>query len=173
LVNLSGKVERTISTNGLTVSDDLSFSPDGRQLVFWSPTSKNSGDSRLYTLRIDVAGARPTAITPAGSHDVDPDFSPDGRQIVFSRQVGSRAQIAVVDTDGSNPKVLTLGASNSAGPVFSPDGRQIAYKSAPIATGSPARYELWVLTAASPKNARAVVIGDTGSISGSPAWGNR
>ncbi len=173
LVSLGGEVERTFTAGGLTVSDDLSFSPDGRQLVFWSPTSKGSADSRLYTLRTDAADAEPTAITPAGSHDGDPDFAPDGKHIVFSRRVGSHAQLAVVDVDGSNPVILTAGTSDSQGPVYSPDGSQIGYKNDSTATAAAGSNALWVLTAATPTDARAVVPGDAGAIAGSPAWGNR
>ena len=176
LVNLNGRIEGTLPAGGLTVSDDLSFSRDGRQLVFWAPTSKNSRDSRLYTLRTDAVDAQPVAITPAGSHDVDPDFAPDGRQIAFSRRVGSHAQIAVVSADGSDPHVLTDTVSNSQGPVWSPDGTRIAYKNDQAVAGTATtagKNELWSLTAANPKDARATVIGDPGSIVGSPAWGNR
>ncbi len=173
LVDLGGKLEATLRTNGLHASDDLSFAPNGRQLTFWAPTSADSGDSRLYTLRTDDTDAEPIAITPAGSHDGDPDFSPDGQQIVFTRFVGSHAQIATVGSDGSAPRVLTTTASNSQGPVFSPDGSQVTYKNDLARAGAPAKDEIWVMTLASPPGTRAVVTGDAGSVAASPAWGNR
>ncbi len=173
LVDLEGKVSKTLpGTPGVFPSDDLAFSPDGTLLCFWGGSSVTAGDGRLYTQATD--GSEPAQpVTPAGSHDADPDFSPDGSNIAFRRVIGTGTQIVTIGQDGSDPQVLTTTASHSQGPVYSPDGTQIAYKNDLRNGSDPPKNELWVLTVASPQDAHQLLEGDAGSIVASPAWGNR
>jgi uncharacterized protein (TIGR02145 family) len=98
------------------------WSPDGKQLVFYSEVN---GQWRIMRINIDGSNL---AMLGHGSHDdFYPSFSPKGDLILFYSNRDGNHEIYSMDTDGFDTKRLT---SNSAGdryPRWSPDGTKIGY----------------------------------------------
>jgi Tol biopolymer transport system component len=93
-----------------------SWSPDGKELVFASPSGIQ---------RVPADGSR----LPVAVHSLtvaNPSFSPDGKWLLFT----SRGDILGVQTSGDTAiKVLVSDQGNQAMPALSPDGRWLAYAS--------------------------------------------
>lgn len=77
------------------------LSPDGRWIVFASPSSAGY---RLRRMRID--GTSRVPINPGGTDERMPTVSPDGEFVAFIRRVGSRRVLAVRRFDGTGDRVL-------------------------------------------------------------------
>ena len=101
----------------------ISYSPDGRKLVF-APGNK---------LMMKVTG-RPDLKELFRGAVISPTWSRDGHSIAFgfgrffARNPVAPTQIALVHADGSGVKVLTQGDNSSGFPSFSPDGKQLVYR---------------------------------------------
>ena len=126
----SGRTRRVTSTPEF--EHDVSFSPDGRTLLY---CSEREGDSDIY--EASVAAGHPASFTTAGAVtekkviDTDgdaffPTYSPDGKRIAF---LDNRRAIKVVDREnGKSVTVLPEGSiySYQDGDLslrWSPDGR--------------------------------------------------
>jgi len=88
--NIAGRVQLlTVATREIrtlvaanAMSADLSWSPDGRQLVFES-TDIGAGQRGLAT--VDLLGGPPVPLTPTGPFLAGATWSPDGKEIAFVR----------------------------------------------------------------------------------------
>jgi TolB protein len=99
------------------------FSPDGRQIVFYSD---RSGMNRLYL--IPAEGGEPSVIGHWSIPSRAASWSPDGRRILFQSGVdGGTSDIYVTDPSGRTPQRLTDFGSASGVPVYSPDGKLLAF----------------------------------------------
>jgi Tol biopolymer transport system component len=108
-------------------ADDLSpaWSPDGRQIAFWS---NRDGAAAVYTMSADGSGVRRIA---AGQ---DPAWSPDGSRIALSREGsifsvrldGGETRITDPNT-GQGPPFITPRFVSDSSPAWSPDGSFIAF----------------------------------------------
>jgi dipeptidyl aminopeptidase/acylaminoacyl peptidase len=69
-------------------ADDISFSPDGRELCFTAVTDKVEATSTNGDLFIvSVAGGEPKRITTQPGFDGNPVYSPDGKYIAYHAQL--------------------------------------------------------------------------------------
>ncbi|MEO5579210.1 MAG: hypothetical protein ABIR58_01015, partial [Gemmatimonadaceae bacterium] len=102
------------------------FSPDGRQIAFFSNRSRFP---QIYT--IDTDGANLELLTPftpgVRSYRAAPDWSPDGRAVAYEQQNGD-FQVWMINVRDKEPRRLTSEGENE-GPSWAPDGRHLAISS--------------------------------------------
>ncbi len=102
------------------------FSPDGRQIAFFSSRSKFP---QIYTMDFDGTNIQLlTPFTPGvRSYRAAPDWSPDGRAVAYEQQMGD-FQVWMINVRDKEPRQLTSEGENE-GPSWAPDGRHIALSS--------------------------------------------
>jgi dipeptidyl aminopeptidase/acylaminoacyl peptidase len=85
-----GDVDSPIWTEG--GSEEVAFSPDGRELVFsrFSENESLTANSDLYVM--PIGGGTPKAITTNKASDTTPSYSPDGRYIAYSATLRPMAE---------------------------------------------------------------------------------
>lgn len=124
-VDSPGVVQRLTFGRG---SDNGSptFSPDGRQIAFFSSRSRFP---QIYTM--DTDGANVQLLTPftpgVRSYRAAPDWSPDGRAVAYEQQNGD-FQVWMINVRDKESRQLTSEGENE-GPSWAPDGRHIALSS--------------------------------------------
>jgi Tol biopolymer transport system component len=114
---------------GSEVGSDISWSPDGRKLVF---DGGPGGEDHIYVIDADGSGLRQLT---HGHEDDTPAWSPAGNTIAFVRGV-STFDIYLMNPDGSDQRKLTMGDS----PAWSPHGTVLAFVRAPGGAQAPSLY---------------------------------
>ncbi len=113
----------TLDAAGPVVDDsDLSWSPDGRQVLF---TSVRDGNYEVYIANAD--GQQAQNLTHSPGYDGQPAWSPDSRTIAFSSERNGNVDIYLMDATGGNLRQLTTDRGYDEWPAWSPDGRTIAF----------------------------------------------
>jgi Tol biopolymer transport system component/actin-like ATPase involved in cell morphogenesis len=161
--------------------DDPSYSPDGKQLVYWASGPSTWDGATLYT--VPLAGGPPKVLVPSTreGEDADPVWSPDGQHVVFRRRLPSGTahgnyEIFRVTTDGSGRlQQLTENESgDDQDPTYSPSGDRIAYKSAappPERPGSSIN-RIWIMNSDG-SDKRVLWSEGTDDAQTAAAWGQR
>jgi len=120
-------------------SGSISFSRDGRQMMFVSSDRRSS----ILRLGLDPVTGRvsdPPRPVFRGSRVIyTQDISPKGDWIAFTT-LGGREDLFVVKSDGTNYRQITDDAFRDRGPKWSPDGSRIAFYS-----DRSGRYETWTI----------------------------
>jgi len=142
IVSAEGGTPWQITNGDFNDDGPLSFTPDGRQLVFsanrgtdWERDPQNS-----EVFRVDIATQKLTALTSRQGPDYSPVVSPDGRKIAYlgfdDRYQGYQVtRLHVMDIGGGNPRVVTANfdrdidapkwAADSRGVYFTYDDRGV------------------------------------------------
>lgn len=124
-VDSPGVVQRLTFGRG-SDNGSPSFSPDGRQIAFFSSRSRFP---QIYTM--DTDGTNVQLLTPftpgVRSYRAAPDWSPDGRAVAYEQQNGD-FQVWMINVRDKEPRQLTSEGENE-GPSWAPDGRHIALSS--------------------------------------------
>jgi dipeptidyl aminopeptidase/acylaminoacyl peptidase len=132
-VPADGGSSTQLTFGALNAGGKVSWSPDGRSIVFSANLSKDWQrdlvNSEVHEVSIDTLAAR--ALTKRNGPDNSPAVSPDGKLIAYTgfddRYVGyQNQQLSVMNRDGSGARVLTASLDRSVGdPVWAVDGRSI------------------------------------------------
>ncbi|RMF03667.1 MAG: hypothetical protein D6768_05350 [Chloroflexi bacterium] len=128
IVEADGARRRLVQNPG--ADGGPAWSPDNRQLAFWTRHEKGWG---LSIINADGTNLTPIFQTPTSSPPIDLAWSPDGSRLAFTGptydQWGgiTQAHFFIIDTDGQN--LVELGEINwRNGPTqWSPDGQTVAF----------------------------------------------
>jgi dipeptidyl aminopeptidase/acylaminoacyl peptidase len=133
LVAADGGAPRQLSFGSVHDNGPLSWTPDGRTLLFSSNRSPNWAlegfNSEVYAL--DVASGAVAALTNRNGPDSEPVVSPDGRLVAYTgfddRERGyENNRLYVMERDGGSPRVLTASLDRSVdSPRWAADGRSV------------------------------------------------
>lgn len=100
-----------------------SWSPDGKQLLFYS---NRDGNNEIY--RMEANGDNQVNISNHPSNDYLPCWSPDGKHILFtSDRDNKNREIYMMNQDGSSVIRITHNELFEEVPTWSPDGKQILF----------------------------------------------
>ncbi len=134
-------------TDNPTRDQDLTWSPDGKTLVY---SSNRDGGYRLYA--VDVLSRTTKQLTRGTGIDTDPQFSPDGKWIAFRR--GPQTSLYLIRPDGRGEQPAVTGPKIYEF-RWAPDGKWLAFSREDEIRNRDA----WIVSAA---------VGETGVIMGTP-----
>ena len=108
----------------------MSWSPDGKSLIFSEALDDKNGKARLSLLSLSDLTARPLTSPNNQQFDCDPVFSPDGTTVAFARgPMGAfLSDVYVQKVDGGQPFRLTTGNSGGVA-AWTQDGKEIVFDS--------------------------------------------
>lgn len=106
---------------------DAHWSPDGKQIAFW--TTITGGPSKVYL--ISAGGGSPREVASEWRNSKRPDWSPNGESLVFEVSVGSSASLSSAEALyminlKTNEVSKLAGSEGFLDPRWSPEGRYIA-----------------------------------------------
>ena len=129
LLDLKTRKSNNITPNTPeSISSDITWSPDGKQLAF---SSNQSGKFSIYSL--PRSGGQPKLLHKHQYLDYDPKWSPDGKKIAFTSLVKGQDQgifITTLETRETAQLSEKGRAIESSEPAWSPDSKTIAFTSA-------------------------------------------
>ncbi|MEA3064852.1 MAG: hypothetical protein QOJ27_1298, partial [Sphingomonadales bacterium] len=133
LVAADGGAPRQMSFGSVHDNGPLSWTPDGRTILFSSNRSPNWAregfNTEVYAL--DLASGAIAALTSRNGPDNEPVISPDGRLIAYTgyddKERGyENARLYVMERDGGSPRALTASLDRSVdSPLWAADGRSV------------------------------------------------
>ena len=135
LSTANGKIERSFRPADIGAVYNVSWAPNGRELVF---SGSKGGISDLYLMDANTGAVR--QLTHDRFSQVQPTFSPDGRTIAFATDQGDRTsleqltfgplQLATMDV-ATGQITVHKGFANARhiNPQFSPDGKNLYFVS--------------------------------------------
>ena len=122
--------ERVQLTSPPLQPESVSWSPDGTQILFMSPTPQGRLDA--YIVSSDGGNARRLLPDDYGP-ETDPSWSPDGRKIIFATNAIGDQNSTIRILDLFSHEVTTLpGSAGKFSAHWSPDGQFIAASSLDI-----------------------------------------
>ncbi|MCM8768416.1 MAG: DPP IV N-terminal domain-containing protein [Candidatus Omnitrophica bacterium] len=132
------RTDMTTSPVRLTVSPDMpkadvSFSPDGRRILF---TGTTNGKRQIYSLPVSITEnpslflpvGNPANLTPLTTENYQAKYSPDGKSIVFISTRAQLPEIWLMDPTGQRQRKISFSTNppvNPAWPHFSPADPEI------------------------------------------------
>ena len=92
---------------------DISWSPDGRQILF---VSERDGNSEIYVM--DSSGNNQVRLTQNDKTDKQPVWSPDGKNIAFVSDLDGDYDIFIMNSKGEDQKRLTNNDASDLSPSW-------------------------------------------------------
>ncbi|MGH9941988.1 MAG: beta-propeller fold lactonase family protein, partial [Pyrinomonadaceae bacterium] len=123
-----------------TFNRHLSFSRDGRRLLYVQTNQRSNIRAVEFNPRTERVGGEPFWVTRGDRQISRPELSPDGRQFVMRVPRRMQDDIAIVNRDGANWRDLTNDKFFDRYPRWSPDGKRLAF-----ASDRGGNYEIWTL----------------------------
>jgi len=125
IMNIDGSNQKLLTSStsekiGLGDFSWLSWSPDGKKIVFVNYASNKGSD--LSIISVDELNQFKLTDTP-NIDEFTPSWSPNGLKIAFFREQG----LFVIDSDGSNEVEIAKNTSWRNSLSWSPDGSKIAF----------------------------------------------
>ncbi len=102
LIDANGGGETDWSNNPGRLDDEPAWSPDGRQIAFFSD---RDGVGGIYVMNVDGTGLAPLITTPGVNRC--PSWSPNGHMIAFTSSRDGTDQIYVANADGTAQRRVT------------------------------------------------------------------
>jgi eukaryotic-like serine/threonine-protein kinase len=157
VVPLAGGEPRRI-TRGLTSAGGLSWTPDGKEIVF---SADRGGGRRLWRGPVGASPEQaPVLVGSAGEDALEPKIA--GSRLVYTRRhVRVNLWRTALQENPPEPVRIVASTRHDMVPAYSPDGRKIAFTS--DRTGVE---ELWVSDAEGGNAIRLTSIG----VASGPAW---
>jgi Tol biopolymer transport system component len=122
------------SVERLTVAEQdqfpMSFSPDGRQLLFVQ-TQSASGSFDLMTVSVGAGQATPSPLVASTFDDWNGEVSPDGRWLAYQSNESGRNEIYVRPFPNVDSARIPISTSGGSRPVWRRDGRELFYYQPP------------------------------------------
>jgi Tol biopolymer transport system component len=109
---------------GSTVTSDLSWSPDGTEIVFAAFRNDQGGREQLYVLNVRTHGVR--RLTNLSTGATEPAWSPDGRWIAF---VSAVAPDRIYLYSSQTHHVHAVGRATGLCIAWSPDSKHLVFNS--------------------------------------------
>lgn len=135
VVPAGGGAPRALTTGSVEDSGPLSWTPDGKSILFTSRRGQNWERERdLYAIyRVSLGNGALTQLTANKGPDTSASVSPDGRKVAFTgytqRYRGyENRHVYVMDIDGRNLRMVPQPADRSVGkgkPIWSGDSRSL------------------------------------------------
>jgi Tol biopolymer transport system component len=109
---------------GNDVTTDLTWSPDGQELVFAAFANDQGGREQLYEVSVRTHAVHRLTNLPYGA--TQPEWSPDGRWIAF---VGAVAPDRIYLLSARTHKARAVGRATGLGIAWSPDSKHLVFNS--------------------------------------------
>jgi Tol biopolymer transport system component/DNA-binding winged helix-turn-helix (wHTH) protein len=142
---LGGAAHKVLSPLGTIEWErgSLSWSPDGKKLIFTDGKSAKSPSS-IYSLRLDTLQTQKvTNPSELSDGDSSPAFSPDGSKIAFLRGTeGAVRDIFIAEASGGNPRQLTFDRRYVSGLAWTADSSAVVFSS-----DRGGKFSLWRISA--------------------------
>jgi len=133
LVSSEGGAPRQLSYGPYNNGGPISWTPDGRTILFSGNRSENwereAVNTEIYAL--EIASNRVSVLTSREGPDNEPAMAPDGRLIAYTgyddrRRSYENSILYVMEADGSNPRALTASLDRAVSdPVWAADSRSV------------------------------------------------
>lgn len=167
IVPVDGGEPRLLTPEGLLWAERLTWTPDGRDLVFSSGSGARGSSSNLW--KLSASGGTPERLAVGGDNAANPTISSRGNRLAYE-QLMQDANIWQIEVPTSTPTVrvparLIASTRHEAGPQFSPDGTRIVFHS--DRTG---HFEIWVCDFAGSNLVQLTSFGGSVSMVGTPRW---
>jgi Tol biopolymer transport system component len=107
---------------GGTVTSDLSWSPDGQELVFSAFPSDQGGRQQLYVVNVRTHAVR--RLTNLATGATEPEWSPNGRWIAF---VGAVAPDRIYLLSPRTHRAHAVGHATGLCIAWSPDSKRLVF----------------------------------------------
>jgi Tol biopolymer transport system component len=115
LVSVADGAVRTLKTMGFPHADHMSFSPDGRYIVYSTPQSEGSRKNDVYLMSAD--GSRDVPLVQHPADDYAMGWAPDGSRVMFASDRTGAVSIWSIRVANGQPQGAAELVRQDVGPI--------------------------------------------------------